>query len=207
MTTKPRIFLSNWSRSKSQGCWGPGRKLTIMAKTPWWAAKEGQVLIFTPQGPQELAELDTLIKARREGRRDLDALGRYQRLLLARWDIAFQAGDLAPGRLMSRLPGPPIQDVVPAHSGHAAGEAAVRMMNRPEQPRRGDRGWKPVGGFLERRQPPPRFNDVLVADGDTLNCQCSAADARRGFCHRAWAGVWLQRAGWVCTLDGVEGPP
>lgn len=45
---------------------------------------------------------------------------------------------------------------------------------------------------------------VLVADGDTLCCACSAATAARGLCHRAWAAPYLVRAGWRVLLDGVE---
>jgi hypothetical protein len=50
-----------------------------------------------------------------------------------------------------------------------------------------------------------RFLDdaCLVVDGDTLVCACSKAAAARGQCHRAWAAVWLQRAGWRVVLDGV----
>jgi hypothetical protein len=43
-----------------------------------------------------------------------------------------------------------------------------------------------------------------VADGDTLCCACSAANAARGLCHRAWAAPYLVRAGWRVLLDGVE---
>lgn len=45
---------------------------------------------------------------------------------------------------------------------------------------------------------------VHVEDGDTLCCACSAANAARGLCHRAWAAPYLVRAGWRVLLDGVE---
>lgn len=45
---------------------------------------------------------------------------------------------------------------------------------------------------------------IPVADGDTLICCCSRAAAADGKCHRAWAAVALQEAGWTVVLDGVE---
>jgi len=45
---------------------------------------------------------------------------------------------------------------------------------------------------------------TFVADGDTLCCACSAANAARDLCHRAWAAPYLVRAGWRVLLDGVE---
>jgi len=48
---------------------------------------------------------------------------------------------------------------------------------------------------------------VPVADGDTLCCACSVAEARAGRGHRAWAAPFLARAGWRVVLDGVEVSP
>jgi len=47
---------------------------------------------------------------------------------------------------------------------------------------------------------------ATVADGDTLCCACSVAEARAGRCHRTWAAQFLVRAGWRVILDGVEVP-
>ena len=44
----------------------------------------------------------------------------------------------------------------------------------------------------------------VVADGDTLCCACSRADAASGWCHRVWVSEALARAGWRVFLDGVE---
>lgn len=43
-----------------------------------------------------------------------------------------------------------------------------------------------------------------VADGDTLCCSCSRAEAAAGRCHRVWAAELLQAAGWRVVLDGVS---
>jgi hypothetical protein len=43
---------------------------------------------------------------------------------------------------------------------------------------------------------------VAVADGDTLCCACSLAEARAGRCHRTWAAAFLAEAGWTVVLDG-----
>ena len=43
-----------------------------------------------------------------------------------------------------------------------------------------------------------------VADGDTLCCACSRAEAAAGRCHRVWVAHLLARAGWRVVLDGVE---
>lgn len=43
-----------------------------------------------------------------------------------------------------------------------------------------------------------------VADGDTLYCACSKADAAAGKCHRVWAAEALAMAGWRIILDGVD---
>lgn len=45
---------------------------------------------------------------------------------------------------------------------------------------------------------------VPVADGDTLCCACSVAEARAGRCHRSWSAPHLYRAGWRVVLEGVE---
>lgn len=45
---------------------------------------------------------------------------------------------------------------------------------------------------------------VLVADGDTLTCSCSAAESLAGRCHRAIAAPWQAHAGWRILLDDVE---
>jgi len=45
---------------------------------------------------------------------------------------------------------------------------------------------------------------VVIADGDTLCCSCSKAEAVAGRCHRAWAAPYLVSAGWTVILDGVE---
>lgn len=42
----------------------------------------------------------------------------------------------------------------------------------------------------------------IIASGDTLCCACSVAQAAAQQCHRAWAAVALQRAGWSVVLDG-----
>ena len=80
------------------------------------------------------------------------------------------------------------------------------MIAAPAQgPRRGDRGWRQIGGFLDVEDGwPGRPPEDLVADGDTLNCQCSARDAEAGLCHRGWAAMWLSRSGWRTVVDGVE---
>ena len=43
-----------------------------------------------------------------------------------------------------------------------------------------------------------------VQPGDTLCCACSAVNALRGECHRAWVAPMLVRAGWSVWLDGAE---
>ncbi len=60
------------------------------------------------------------------------------------------------------------------------------------------------GGLLFE-VPPYRSAPLPVADGDTLCCACSIAEARAGRCHRAWAAPYLRRAGWRVVLDGVSG--
>ena len=50
----------------------------------------------------------------------------------------------------------------------------------------------------------PSGEGVLLEDGDTLCCACSAEDARQGRCHRAWAAARLAAAGWRVVLDGAE---
>ena len=44
--------------------------------------------------------------------------------------------------------------------------------------------------------------DVPVADGDSLLCACSKADAAKGHCHRVFCAEVLQAAGWQVVLDG-----
>jgi hypothetical protein len=56
--------------------------------------------------------------------------------------------------------------------------------------------WEPFNLFSDEKEP--------VKDGDTLCCVCSRAQAAKGECHRAWAAVVLQEAGWTVVLDGVE---
>lgn len=41
---------------------------------------------------------------------------------------------------------------------------------------------------------------VVVQDGDTLACACSADEARAGRCHRSHAVPWLRVAGWEVRL-------
>lgn len=43
-----------------------------------------------------------------------------------------------------------------------------------------------------------------VQAGSVLCCACSAANALRGECHRAWAAPVLARSGWSVWLDGSE---
>lgn len=43
---------------------------------------------------------------------------------------------------------------------------------------------------------------IIVADGDTLCCTCSRAEAKAGRCHRAWIAPYLVKAGWNVILDG-----
>jgi len=43
-----------------------------------------------------------------------------------------------------------------------------------------------------------------VQPGSVLCCACSAANALRGECHRAWAAPVLARSGWSVWLDGTE---
>lgn len=43
-----------------------------------------------------------------------------------------------------------------------------------------------------------------VQAGSVLGCACSAANALRGECHRAWAAPLLARSGWSVWLDGTE---
>lgn len=68
----------------------------------------------------------------------------------------------------------------PLGSGHLW--ASARPPN-PARPRTVF-GWKPV------------------ADGDTLICCCSRAEAAKGRCHRVWAAQALAEAGWEVILDG-----
>lgn len=50
----------------------------------------------------------------------------------------------------------------------------------------------------------PRLSaPVLVADGDTLVCTCSIAEAQAGRCHRSWCCESLAKAGWNVIIDGV----
>lgn len=45
------------------------------------------------------------------------------------------------------------------------------------------------------------LDPVLVADGDTLLCACSAAKAKARMCHRVWSAAFLTLAGWDVVLD------
>jgi hypothetical protein len=47
-------------------------------------------------------------------------------------------------------------------------------------------------------------NGWTIADGDTLCCACSKAEAALGRCHRVWAAKALARVGWRVILDGAE---
>ena len=48
------------------------------------------------------------------------------------------------------------------------------------------------------------MSSVVIQDGDSLFCACSAAHAAKGFCHRAWVAPFLRAAGWDVVLDGVD---
>lgn len=159
MSTRPTIYVSNWASGRSPGRWGPGRKLTIMARTPEWAvpSADGRVDILAPSTRQELADLDELLRRRRTELPSPEfraVLARYRESLAARWMAALQRLELSPGKLSASL-------------RLAPGET------------------------------------VTVAEGDTLNCVCSAVDAGNRLCHRAWACEILEFAGWDPVLDGI----
>lgn len=60
--------------------------------------------------------------------------------------------------------------------------------------------WQPFNFFKEKETEP-------VEGGDTLCCACSRAQAAKNECHRVWAAVMLQEAGWNVILDGKKIPP
>lgn len=102
--TPGRIFLAGWASHRTRGHWGAGMKLSIMAFTPRWAPSEGGVWALAPSSAQELADLRTLVDARRGGQRVDGVLARYRASLEARWDRLLHEGRLAPDELMFRLP-------------------------------------------------------------------------------------------------------
>jgi hypothetical protein len=57
--------------------------------------------------------------------------------------------------------------------------------------------WNPYSVFNEKES-------HLVDDGDTMCCSCGHSEVISGECHRAWAAVLLQEAGWVVKLDGKK---
>jgi len=65
------------------------------------------------------------------------------------------------------------------------------------------RSVKPPGKLLALRL----GHVFAVADGDTLCCACSRAEAAEGRCHRVWASRFLFLAGWRVILDGMEVAP
>lgn len=57
--------------------------------------------------------------------------------------------------------------------------------------------WNPYSIFNEK-------SSNLVDDGDTMCCACGCGEVVSGECHRAWAAVLLQEAGWAVKLDGKK---
>jgi hypothetical protein len=55
--------------------------------------------------------------------------------------------------------------------------------------------WNPYSIFDEKEL-------HLVDDKDTMCCSCGCSEVASGECHRAWAAVLLQEAGWAVKLDG-----
>lgn len=94
MSDRPTLYLSNWSSHRMPGMHGPGRKLSIMARTPF--VPDGIVGNLRPSTRQELADLSTLVDCRR---RKVDppseVMPRYRGALEARWT----GYDLSPLRL------------------------------------------------------------------------------------------------------------
>ena len=85
---RPKIFLSNWASAKTPGHHGPGRLLSIMVKTPWFAKSAGNVLVLVPP-TDALWDL-------RGGRIDIEQYQRRYQNKLDHW-----ADRLAPGKLLA----------------------------------------------------------------------------------------------------------
>lgn len=155
MPDRPTLYLSGWN-SRTQGHHGPGPKLSIMVWPGKYVRPDGHAFLLIPTTDEEIADLATLILARRAKEpTPPDVLARYRGSLESRWADYASQWILGPGRL----------------------------------------------SYVERRTDD---REILVPDGASLLCGCSAAHAAIGECHRAWAAPFLVRSGWRVILDGVE---
>lgn len=95
---RPTLYLAGWN-SRATGHHGPGPKLSIMVWPGKYVRPDGHVFLLIPTMDQEIADLATLIRARRaKAPTPPDVLARYRGSLEARWAQYLDAGILAPWR-------------------------------------------------------------------------------------------------------------
>ncbi|HYD02593.1 MAG TPA: hypothetical protein VEB22_15305 [Phycisphaerales bacterium] len=118
--------------------------------------------------------------------------GPGRKLTIMRRPRAWEHGD---GRVAALIPGlrdlADVQDGTLDLDGYIA-RCRVHFSTFPLPP---GQLWTTAGG------------GTPVADGDTLCCACSRANAAQGACHRVVAAELLAAAGWRVLLDGMEVEP
>lgn len=100
MSERPTLYVTNFANRRM---FGPGRRITIMARPGQHFRGDGRCLALAPMQAREQELMAALVAARKRGEADPRTLAYYRALLEQRWRNHAALGEFSPGQLGAQL--------------------------------------------------------------------------------------------------------